>query len=92
MGRALYKAQLGKRHEAASAMRGRLAGVVEVRTSADGDAYRLYYTLKCAGSVNVLHVHKKKSKKSSGLPQTDRDLIRDRYRVVIRGCREREDG
>jgi len=91
MGRGLYKAQIGKRHEGAAAMKGRLGGVVEIKTEAESDAYRLYYTLKCPGTVEVLHAHKKKSKKRGRLRPADRDLIHRRYRAAIRRCRERED-
>jgi phage-related protein len=37
-GRALYKAQTGKRHETATGMRGRLGGIVEVASDHAGDA------------------------------------------------------
>jgi phage-related protein len=67
-GRALYKAQTGWRHEAATAMRGRLAGIVEVASDHAGDTYRAYYTLKCPGRVHVLYCHKKKSKRGAALP------------------------
>ena len=84
----MYKAQLGKRHESAAALKGRLGGVVEIKAAVEGNAYRLYYTLKCPGTVDVLHAHKKKSTRGGKLPQTDRDLIHRRYRAAVRGCHD----
>jgi phage-related protein len=91
-GRALYKAQLGKRHPIAALMRGRLRGVVELRAREGGDAYRLYYTLKCPGCVYVLYCHKKKSKRGIGTPSREKKLVRDRYRDAMDHCqRKREE-
>ena len=90
-GRALYKAQLGKRHPVASLMKGRLRGVVEVRAEERGDAYRLYYTLKCSGSVYVLYCHKKKSKRGIGIPKHEENLILDHYRAAMEHCRREQE-
>ena len=90
-GRALYKAQLGKRHPVASLMRGHLRGVVELRAQERGNAYRLYYTLKCPGSVYVLYCHKKKSKRGIGIPKYEENLIVDRYRDAMDHCRRKRD-
>lgn len=86
-GRALYRAQLGKRHPIGSPMKGRLRGVVELRVRERGDAYRLYYTLKCPGWVYVLYCHKKKSKRGIGVPVHEVNLIVDRYRDAMDHCR-----
>ena len=69
-------------------MRGVFRGVFEVRASHDGDAYRVYYTLKCPGALYVLHVHKKKSKRGARLPQADRELIVRRYSAALADCSE----
>jgi phage-related protein len=91
-GRALYKAQLGKRHPIGSPMKGPLHGVFELRVREHGDAYRLYYTLKCPGRVHVLYCHRKKSKRGIGIPLNEEKLIRDRYRDAMDHCHgKRED-
>jgi phage-related protein len=87
-GRALYKAQTGKRHEAATGMKGRLGGIVEVASDHAGDAYRAYYTLKCPGRVYVLYCHKKKSKRGAALPKREADLLARRLRDVLAQCAE----
>lgn len=87
-GRALYKAQTGKRHEAATGMKGRLGGIVEVASDHAGDAYRAYYTLKCPGRVYVLYCHKKKSKRGAALPKREADLLARRLRDALAQCAE----
>lgn len=87
-GRALYRAQLGRRHEIASPMRGRLRGVVEIAGDERGDTYRLYYTLKCPGYVFVLYSHKKKSKERIGIPKHEEDLILRRFKDALDRCKE----
>ena len=91
-GRALFKAQLDKRHQIAGQMRGALRGVTELAQSHSGDAYRLYYTMKCAGFVYVLHCHKKKSKRGIQLPRYERDLIVRRLGFAMGDCRETQGG
>lgn len=91
-GRALYRAQLGGRHEIASLMKGRLRGVVKLATVEEGDAYRLYYTLKCPGYLYVLYCHKKKSKRGIGIPKREEGLIVRRYRDAVEECKKRLEG
>lgn len=87
-GRALYRAQLGKRHRSASPMKGRLRGVVELRSDEEGDTYRPYYTLKCPGYVLVLYGHKKESKRGSSTPKHEEELIVQRLKDAMAWCRE----
>jgi phage-related protein len=89
-GRALYKGQTGSRHEAATAMRGRLGGIVEVASDHAGDTYRAYYTLKCPGRVYVLHCHKKKSKRGAALPKREADLLARRFGDALADCERGE--
>jgi phage-related protein len=85
-GQGLYLAEQGKLAKIASPMKGRLAGVVELASHEAGDAFRLYYTLKCPGYGYVLYCHKKKSKHGSEIPRHEEDLIVKRYRNALRGC------
>ncbi|HEX6371718.1 MAG TPA: type II toxin-antitoxin system RelE/ParE family toxin [Longimicrobium sp.] len=90
-GQGLYLAEQGKMAKSASAMKGRLAGVVELASDEEGDTYRLYYTLKCPGYVYVLYCHKKKSRHGSAIPKHEEDLIAKRCRDALRDCpQERE--
>lgn len=85
-GQGLYLAEQGQLAKIASPMKGRLAGVVELASDEAGDTFRLYYTLKCPGYVNVLYCHKKKSKHGGEIPKHEEDLIVKRYRDALRGC------
>ncbi len=85
-GRALYKAQVGKRHRIASALKGPLGGVLELARAEEGNAYRLYYTLKCPGHVDVLFAHRKKSKQGIGLPRHEERKIARRFRARVADC------
>ncbi len=70
MGCAIFKAQLGDKHESAKPMKGfGGAGVLEVVENYDGDTYRAVYTVKFAGVVYALHAFQKKSKRGSETPQ-----------------------
>jgi len=85
-GRALFQVQTGRQPLTASVLRGQLRGVFELKADHLGDAFRLYYTLKCPGLVHVLFCHKKKSKHGSGIPEHERELIVRRYRDSLRDC------
>ena len=83
IGQALYEAQIGGRHPAAKPLSGfGGAGVVEIVASYDGNAYRGVYTTKFGGTVYVLHVFQKKSKKGIKTPKRDLELIASRLKVA----------
>ena len=56
------------------------AGVLEVVENHDGDTYRAVYTVRLAGTVYVVHVFQKKSKRGIATPRKEIALIRDRLR------------
>ena len=85
-GRALFQLEIGRKPMIASALRGQLQGVLELRADHDGDTFRLYYTLKCPGLVYVLYCQKKKSKRGRSIPKHERDLIVTRYRESLLDC------
>lgn len=91
-GRALFKAQLGKRADCAAPMVGDLRGVVEIAVNHAGDTYRVYYTLKCSGWVHVLYAHRKKSPRGGEIPRHERELIVRRLKEVIVECRHASGG
>ncbi|HET7276318.1 MAG TPA: type II toxin-antitoxin system RelE/ParE family toxin [Longimicrobiaceae bacterium] len=88
LGRAIFKAETGERHEKVSAMKGRLRGIVEVGEEHDGDAYRLYYTLKCPDFIYILYCHKKKSKRGISIPKHEEDVIIRRFKDSMIHCQK----
>jgi phage-related protein len=55
-------------------------GVMELRESFDGNAYRAMYVANLRNAVYVLHVFIKKPKSGIGLPKRDGELIRARLK------------
>jgi phage-related protein len=91
MGRAVRVAQLGGKHESAKPLKGfKGAGVLEVVEDHVGDTYRAVYTVRLEGSVYVLHVFQKKSKKGVRTPGHVIDVIKHRLRTAERDHRERK--
>jgi phage-related protein len=83
IGFALFYAQQGSKHESAKPLKGfGGAGVLEIVSKHDGDAYRGVYTVKFEGVVYVLHVFQKKSKKGNETPQPEIDLIKSRLKLA----------
>ncbi|MFC1661238.1 type II toxin-antitoxin system RelE/ParE family toxin [Gemmatimonadota bacterium] len=66
--------------------------MVELRADHAGDTYRLYYKLKCPGSVYVLFCHKKKSKHGRVVRKHERALILRRLRESMADCLGRQGG
>ena len=90
-GYAFYLAQIGKRHEQARPLKGfKSAGVLEVVEDWGGNAFRAVYTVRFAGTVFVLHVFQKKSKRGVATPKADMDLIRERLKVAEQVAKEME--
>lgn len=56
------------------------AGVLELRESFDGNAYRVMYVANLEKAVYVLHAFMKKSKAGIALPRRDADLIKARLK------------
>lgn len=83
VGFALYRAQLGEKHEDAKPLKGfGGAGVLEVVTSHDGNAFRTVYTVRFANAVYVLHAFQKKSKAGATTPVQEIDLVRHRLKMA----------
>lgn len=80
-GFALWEVQRGEYPRNAKPLHGfGGGGVLEIRETLRGDAYRAVYTVRFAKAVYVLHVFQKKSKSGSALPQEDIALIKRRLR------------
>jgi phage-related protein len=81
MGYALYLAQLGDKHLDAKPLKGFAgAGVLEIVTDHDGDAFRAVYTVRFADAVYALHAFQKKSKRGIATPKREIERIRQRLR------------
>jgi phage-related protein len=91
IGQALYEAQLGDHPAVAKPLKGFGGGVLEIRNSVGGDAYRAVYTVRFEGVLYVLHVFQKKSSKGIATPTRHLELIRQRLRqaqVIHRASKE----
>ena len=81
VGYALYLAQVGAAHARTKVLKGfGDAGVLEVVSAFDGDAYRTIYTVRFERAVYVLHAFKKKSRAGVATPKAEIDLIRKRLK------------
>lgn len=77
----LYRAQIGQMSPNVKPLKGfGGAGVLEIVTSYDGNAYRAIYTVRFAGAVYVLHVFQKKSKKGISTPKQEIELVQARLK------------
>lgn len=81
MGYALYRAQGGKEHGSAKALKG-FGGrsVLELIEDHEGGTYRAVYTVKFSTGIYVLHAFQKKSRKGIATPKQDMDLIEKRLK------------
>src|SRR5712691_609773 len=86
MGYALFLAQIAERHSTMAKTLGGFGGaaVIEVRTRADGNAYRAVYTVRYADAVYVLHAFQKKSKKGIATPKAEIDVIDKQLKDLIK--------
>lgn len=83
MGYALYLAQIGRKHDDATPLKGvGNAGVLEIRDAFGGDAYRTVYTVTLKTAVYVLHAFQKKSRRGIATPKADLDLVKQRLRAA----------
>lgn len=83
IGFALWRAQVGKRHEHAKVLKGfGDAGVLEVVEDYEGDTYRPVYTVRYPEAVYVIHVFQKKSHRGRKTPRAHRALIEKRLRAA----------
>jgi phage-related protein len=57
---------------------------VEIVVDHRGDTFRCVYTVRIAGSVYVLHVFQKKTKRGRETPKVDKALIEQRLREAER--------
>lgn len=80
MGYALQLVQAGETPLDAKPFKGVGSSVYEIVKRYDTDTYRAVYAVKIGEKIYVLHAFQKKSKKGIKTPQTDVDLIKQRYK------------
>ncbi|WP_264084142.1 type II toxin-antitoxin system RelE/ParE family toxin [Pseudomonas azerbaijanoccidentalis] len=82
-GHALDLAQSGKKHPAATPLKGfGGAGVLELIEDFDTNTYRAVYTVRFGRAIYVLHCFQKKSTTGIKTTQCDIDLIRMRLQAA----------
>ena len=82
-GFALHEAQGGGKSVHAKPMAGfGGANVVEIVVDADGETFRVVYTVKFEHAIYVLHAFHKKSKRGKKTPQSDIDMIKSRLKLA----------
>ncbi len=80
-GGALWEAQIGRKAPFAKPLKGfGGAGVLEIVSGFDGNAYRAVYTVRFADVVYVLHAFQKKSKRGIATPRAEIDRIEQRLK------------
>ena len=91
IGQALYAAQQGETDPAARPLKG-FGGTraMEIVDRHDTDTYRAVYTAQFAGTIYVLHVFQKKSKRGIATPRKDVELVRQRLAAAQRHDKERQ--
>ena len=82
VGDALQFAQLGRKHQKATPLRGVGSGVFQISARYDTNTYRAVYTVKLGENIYVLHAFQKKSTRGIGTPKKEIDLIKQRLRMV----------
>jgi phage-related protein len=83
VGYALQLVQAGETPLNAKPFKGVGSGVYEIVKRYDTDTYRAVYAVKIGERIYVLHVFQKKSKQGIKTPQSDVDLIKQRYKDAI---------
>lgn len=88
IGYALHCAQLGNTDSSAKAFKGYGAGVYEIVSNFNTDAYRAIYIVKLDDCLYVLHAFQKKSKSGIKTPKTDLNMIEKRLKqlkMILKG-------
>lgn len=89
MGVALWFAQQGLLHPLAKPMKGRLAGVTEIREDYDRGTYRVMYTAKLGDTLYVLCAFQKKAVRGVATPQPLLDRVEARLRQAVLIAKQR---
>ena len=77
---ALEIAAAGEKSDIAKPMKGLGAGVLEIRVTHHGDAFRAIYTVRVGNDIWVVHCFQKKSTRGVKTPKREIDVIRSRLK------------
>jgi phage-related protein len=83
VGYALQLVQAGETPMSAKPFKGVASSVYEIVKRYDTDTYRAVYAVKIGERIYILHAFQKKSKQGIKTPQSDVDLIKQRYKDAI---------
>jgi phage-related protein len=83
VGYALQLVQAGETPMSAKLFKRVASGVYEIVKRYDTDTYRAVYAVKIGERIYILHAFQKKSKQGIKTPQSDVDLIKQRYKDAI---------
>jgi phage-related protein len=83
IGYALQLVQAGETPMSAKPFKGVASGVYEIVKRYDTDTYRAIYAVKIGEKIYILHAFQKKSKQGIKTPQSDIDLIKQRYKDAM---------
>ena len=82
IGYALYVAQYGEKHKAVKPLKGYGAGVYEIVSNYNTNAYRAVYIVNIDDKIYVLHAFQKKSKSGIKTPKEELFVIEERLKQV----------
>jgi phage-related protein len=88
VGYALQLVQAGETPMSAKPFKGVASGVYEIVKRYDTDTYRAVYAVKIGEKIYILHAFQKKSKQGIKTPQSDVDLIKQRYKDAIERAKQ----
>ena len=92
IGHTLGMVQDGETDSHIKTLRGKdLVGVYEIRADYDKDTYRAVYVVNLGERIFMLHVFQKKSKKGSGTPKAEMDMVRTRLKRAKEIAKELDD-
>jgi phage-related protein len=81
-GQALRQVQRGRTPQNAEAFKQGGAGCMELKESGERATYRTMYVAKFDDAVYVLHSFQKKSKSGIATPQSEINVVRERYKLA----------
>jgi phage-related protein len=83
VGYVLQLVQAGETPISVKPFKGVASGVYEIVKRYDTDTYRAVYAVKIGEKIYILHAFQKKSKQGIKTPQSDVDLIKQRYKDAM---------
>ncbi len=89
IGFALMVAQFGSKHASAKPWKGLGAGIMEIVSNYNTNAYRAIYTVNIGDVIYVLHAFQKKSKSGISTPKEEIALIQARYKKAVELSKKR---